>query len=335
MDDALTVPERGVLADWPVPVLVAGLAAEPTLSTLVVDGTHLFVFRDGDLVAVWTEGANERVSAETCIARAMRAAPEATFVVHRERDLLLDRPSGVECPGLRAILLAARAWDDPDRIEAEIDAMVGGSSLCLVEDAVLGEFGFDDGEREVVALLEDPGVGDLAHLLDRAAPDAVRRVVWALAVTGQLSSVPSTVVLAAEDHATAAAALESGDHDFAEARAARAVACDPRPVYRALHAYLYGLRATEAELPIALAMLDRSIADEPDRARSYAFRARLRERAGQAALAAADWERASALDPHDPMVSRHSPTMPPSPPAHPPKRRLLASLGALLGRTKK
>jgi len=335
MDDALTVPEAGELTDWPVPLLIAYLAAEPTVTTLVVDDTHKFVLRDGDLVAVWTEGVEEQVSAEACIARAMRAPPESSFVVYREQDLLLDRPSGVECPGLRAILVAARGWDDPDRIDAEIEAIVGDTSLCLIDGAVLDEFGFDADESKVVELLVDPGVGDHAHLLERGAPEVVRRVVWALAVTEHLSSVPSTLLLAAEDHEKAQRAFAAGDLDGAEARAARAVACDPRPAYRALHAYLHGLRGPEAALPIAIAMLDRAIADEPERARPYAYRAKLRERAGQTALATIDWAKAHSLDPDDAMISGSSPTQPPSAPVLRKKRGLLESLGALVKGRKK
>ncbi len=334
MDDVLTVPETGELADWPVPILIAHLAAEPSVATLVIDDTHMFVVRDGDLVAAWTEGVDARMSAEACIARAMKAPSEAMFVVHREHDLLLDRPSGVDCPGLRAIMLAAREWDDPHRLDAEIEAMVGDASLCLGDDAVLDEFGFDEEEERVVALLRDPGVGDHAQLLERGTPEVVRRVVWALAVTGFLSSVPSMVLLAAEDHEHAQRAFESGDFETAETRAARAAACDPRPAYRALHAYLYGLRGGDAALPIAIAMLDRAIVDEPETARAYAYRAKLRERAGQTALAASDWARARSLDPADPLIARGSPTLPPAAPAGAKKRSLFESLGALVKRGK-
>lgn len=338
MDEMPTVPEQGELADWPVPILFAYLAADTVSSTLIVDDVHQFVVREGDLVAAWTEGVDEQGSPEERITRAVQSAPEATFVVHREQDLLLGKDEAdVEFPGLRTILVAARAWEDPERIDAEIEAIVGDASLCLEDGVVLDDFGFTDDEHAVVTLLEDPGIRDYAHLLNRVDPDLARPVVWALAVTEHLSSVPSMMLLAAEDHASANEALDSGDLDTAVARAARAVACDARPQYRAFHAYCHGLHCSKDELPIAIAMLDRAIADEPERARSYAFRAKLHERAGHGAQAHQDWAKARELDPNDPMVARTSPTLPPAAPSPsaPPKKGVLASLGALFGGKKK
>lgn len=331
-----TVPERGELSEWPVPILIAYLAGDPDSSTLIVDDTHQFVLRQGDLVAAWTEGVEQQGSAEDRIVRAVEA--EGEFVVHRGQDLLLGRDEAdVELPGLRAILVAARAWNDPERMDAEIDAIVGDASLCLEDGVVLDDFGFDDEERAVVDQLVDPGVRDYAHLVERVDPDVARRVVWSLAVTEHLSSVPSMMLLAAEDHQSAQDALAEGDLETAVSRAARAVACDARPQYRAFHAYLHGLQGQKAELPIAIALLDKAIADEPDRARSYCYRAKLRERAGQTQLAHQDWARARELDPDDPMVARSSPTLPPAPPitGEVPKRGFLAALGALVGRKDK
>lgn len=331
MDDMPTVPERGELADWPVPILFAYLAADSVSTTLIVDDRHQFVLREGDLVAAWTEGEAEQGSAEDRVTRAVAAAPEATFVVHREQDLLLGKDEAdVECPGLRAILVAARAWDDPERIDAEIESIAGDASLCLEDGVVLDDFGFTDEELAVVKHLEDPGVRDYAHLLEKVDADVARPVVWALAVTEHLSSVPSMMLLAAEDHASANDALDQGDLDTAVSRSARAVACDARPQYRAFHAYCHGLHCPKAELPIAIALLDRAIADEPERARSYAFRAKLHERAGHATLAYEDWAKARDLDPNDPMVARTSPTLPPTPPVEAPKRGFLASIGAFV-----
>lgn len=333
MDDMPTVPERGELSEWPVPILVAYLAADPESSTLIVDDKHEFVLREGDLVAAWTEGVEEQGSAEDRLTRAMEASPEASFQVLRGKDLLLGRDEAdVELPGLRAILVAARAWDDPERIDGEIEAIVGDASLCLEDGVALDDFSFDDAERAVVDLLVDPGVRDYAHLVEKADPDVARRVVWSLAVTEHLSSVPSLMLLAAEDHQAAQEALQTGDLDSAVSKASRAVACDDRAQYRALQAYLHGLQGSREELPIAIALLDRAIADEPDRARSYAYRATLRERANQMALAHDDWAKARELDPNDPMVARSSPTLPPAPPVEKPKRGFLAALGALVGR---
>lgn len=348
-EDDSTVPDEGTLEDWPLPVLLAHVAAEPTTtSSIRVGDAHVLVVHEGDLAAVWTDGLDaqgtaqgtEQGTAEERLARAVALPGHVTWALHRGVDLLVDRKEAdVDLPAFAAILAAARAWPDAARIDDEIASMLGDAPLRLDDPYALESFAPTDDEREVAALLSDPGVASYEVLLESADPSIVRPLVWALAVTQHLTTVPSTLLLAAEDHAHANAALEAGDVASAEAFAVRAVECDPRPEHRALLGYLRGIRGGKDELAIAIAILDRAIEDDPACARAYVHRARLRERAGRAAAAAADWAKALELDPEDPDAIRavaRAQTMPPGPPAAAAvsaakKGGWLSSLGALIG----
>ncbi len=341
-EDDSTVPEAGTLEDWPLPVLLAHVAAEPTAtSTIVVADAHFFVIHEGDLAAAWTEGVDDQGSAEERLARAVALPGETTWALHRGVDLLVDRKEAdVDVPAFAAILAAARAWPDAARVDDEIASMLGDATLRLEDPDVIESFAPTDDERAVAARLADPGVASYEVLLEDEDPAIARPLVWALAVTQHLTQVPSTLLLAAEDHAHANAALAAGDLAGAEAFAVRAVECDPRPEHRALLGYLRGIQGGKDELAIAIAILDRVIADAPELARAYVHRAQLRERAGRVADAAADWVEALELDPDDPDAIRavaRQHTLPPSPPAEPSAERKkgggwLSSLGALISR---
>jgi tetratricopeptide (TPR) repeat protein len=330
MTVGVSSPEaQGTLAEWPLPALFAHVVEESLSGSLVVrfgTSSHVVIFKDGKISALWSSrGARGGDDASIQLATLARLPPEATYEFHNEEDLLEPASMAearVKFHTLAAILALSREWPDDARMESEIEQMVGDQPLVLDTRSDLSQLALEESENGVIALLRTSPLSWSA-LRESADEHVARPLIYALAITRHFahdsgpplslrnkrapSEKPSMMrsvlpaesrsevrrmLAAAERHSRALAAHQGGDDALAESLAIEAVELDPHAIeHSALLGYVRAMRGESA------ALLDEAIERDPRDDRFFLYRARVREKRGEAALAHADYARAVELNP--------------------------------------